>query len=89
MTDFIIFAGMQEPEHYAVRTGGQYQIASWLREFGYTVKVIDFCFKLDHDVLVKIAEKHIDKNTLAFGFSSTFWHIALVNVDGIDVGGIE
>lgn len=88
MADFIIFAGMQEPDHYAVRSGGQYQLASWLREFGYTVKVIDFCFKLDHNVIVEIAEKYIDENTLAFGFSSTFWNIALVNVKGLDVGGI-
>lgn len=88
MADFIIFAGMQEPEHYAVRSGGQYQLASWLREFGYTVKVIDFCFKLDHDVIVEIAEKYIDENTLAFGVSSTFWNITLVNSDGLDIGGI-
>jgi hypothetical protein len=88
MADFIIFAGMQEPEHYAVRSGGQYQLASWLRDFGYTVKVIDFCFKLEHNTLVTMAEKHIDENTLAFGFSSTFWNIALVNVNGLDVGGI-
>jgi len=88
MADFIIFAGMQEPEHYAVRSGGQYQLASWLRNFGYTVKVIDFCFKLEHNTLVTMAEKHIDENTLAFGFSSTFWNISLVNVNSLDVGGI-
>lgn len=89
MTDFIVFAGMEEPKHYAVRSGGQYQLASWLRKFGYTVKVIDFCFKIDHDVLLEIAEKYIDDSTLAFGFSTTFWNIALTNVDGVEVGGIK
>lgn len=89
MANFIIFAGMQEPEHYAVRTGGQYQIASWLRSFGYTVKVIDFCFKIPHNTLEKIARKHIDSDTLAFGFSSTFWNVTKIEVNGIQVGGIE
>lgn len=89
MANFIIFAGMQEPEHYAVRAGGQYQLASWLRSFGYTVKVIDFCFKIPVDKLEKIARKYLDKDTLAFGVSTTFWNIAKIEVDGVAVGGIE
>ena len=89
MANFIIFAGMQEPEHYAVRAGGQYQIASWLRSFGYTVKVIDFCFKIPHKTLEEIARKHIDNDTLAFGVSTTFWNIAKIEVNGVQVGGIE
>jgi hypothetical protein len=89
MANFIIFAGMQEPEHYAVRSGGQYQIASWLRSFGYTVKVIDFCFKIPHNTLEEIARKYINKDTLALGFSSTFWDVQIIKVDGISVGGIE
>jgi hypothetical protein len=89
MTDFIIFAGMEEPEHYAVRAGGQYQIASWLREFGYSVKVIDFCFKIDKDRLLQIAKKYINNNTLALGFSSTFWDIQLIKLDNLEVGGIN
>lgn len=88
MTDFIIFAGMEEPEHYAVRTGGQYQVASWLREFGYSVKVIDFCFKIDKDKLLQIAKKYITNNTLALGFSSTFWNVQLIKIDNLEVGGI-
>ena len=89
MANFIIFSGMEEPEHYAVRTGGQYQLASWLREFGYTVKVIDFCFKIEPETLLEITKKYINKDTLAFGFSTTFWNIALTKVDNIEVGGIK
>ncbi len=89
MANFIIFAGMQEPEHYAVRSGGQYQLASWLRSFGYTVKVIDFCFKIAPNILEKIANKHVDDDTLAFGVSTTFWNIDVINLDGITIGGIS
>ena len=88
MANFIIFAGMQEPEHYAVRSGGQYQLASWLRSFGYTVKVIDFCFKISPNILEEIANKHVDENTLAFGVSTTFWNIDVVVHDGVKIGGI-
>lgn len=89
MTDFIIFSGMEEPDHYAVRTGGQYQVASWLRKFGYSVKVIDFCFKIDKDKLLQIAKKYITNSTLALGFSSTFWNVQLVKVNELEVGGVK
>jgi hypothetical protein len=88
MANFIIFAGMQEPEHYAVRAGGQYQLASWLRSFGYTVKVIDFCFKIKPCIIEEITKKYIDNNTLAFGVSTTFWNIGKVELNGVKIGGI-
>ena len=88
MTNFIIFAGMEEPEHYAVRSGGQYQLASWLRTFGYTVKVIDFCFKLQPHIIEEIAKKHIDNTTLAFGVSTTFWEVTGIELNSVTVGGI-
>ena len=83
MANFIIFAGMEEPATYAVRSGGQYQLASWLRSFGYTVKVIDFCFKISPNILEEIANKHIDDDTLAFGISTTFWNIDVVTHNGL------
>jgi hypothetical protein len=89
MANFIIFAGMEEPSTYAVRSGGQYQLASWLRSFGYTVKVIDFCFKIEPSTIEEIAKKHIDDNTLAFGVSSTFWNIDVITHNGLTIGGIE
>jgi hypothetical protein len=89
MANFIIFAGMEEPATYAVRSGGQYQLASWLRSFGYTVKVIDFCFKISPNILEEIANKHIDDDTLAFGISTTFWNIDVVTHNGLTIGGIH
>ena len=36
--------------------------------------MIDFCRHIPTDDLIKITEKHIDKNTYAIGVSSTFWN---------------
>jgi hypothetical protein len=57
------------------RSLGPYQLATWLRNHGYTVKVIDFCLYMTVDQLVGITEKHIDSSTLAIGASTTFWQI--------------
>jgi radical SAM superfamily enzyme YgiQ (UPF0313 family) len=56
-----------------IRTLACYELASWLRQHGITVKVIDFCHLLTTDELVAITERHIDSSTLAIGVSSTFW----------------
>jgi radical SAM superfamily enzyme YgiQ (UPF0313 family) len=55
------------------RSLGAYQLASWLRHNGYTVKVIDFCSFISVDDLVKITEKNISSDTLTIGVSTTFW----------------
>lgn len=60
-------------EYSPVRSGGAYQVASWLRKHGYTVKVIDFCHLMTTDELVAITEKNIGTETIAIGISSTFW----------------
>ena len=52
---------------------GPHQIASWLRQQGYTVKVIDFCNVMTTAELVQISQRHIDHRTLCIGVSSTFW----------------
>ena len=57
------------------RALGPYQLASWLRNHGYTVKVIDFCMYMTVDQLVTITEKYIDNTTLAIGASTTFWQV--------------
>jgi len=57
------------------RTLGPYQLASWLRGHGYTVKIIDFCLFMTTDQLVRITEKHIDNDTLAIGASTSFWQM--------------
>jgi len=57
----------------AFRPAGSHVIASWLRENGYTVKVIDFCSFLNTDELVAITRKYITDSTVAIGISTTFW----------------
>jgi hypothetical protein len=55
------------------RALGPYQLASWLRNHGYTVKIIDFCRYMTIDQIVKITEKNIDSGTIAIGVGTTFW----------------
>ena len=69
------------------RTVGAYQLASWLRYHGYTVKVIDFCHTMTTAELVEITKKHISKETLAIGVSSTFWKSAKDNIERINFNG--
>ncbi len=57
----------------ATRPPGAHAIASWLRQNGYTAKVIDFCHALTTDQLVALTRKHIGPDTVAIGASSTFW----------------
>ena len=62
-----------------MRPLGAYQIASWMREAGYTVKVIDFCSHMTTTDLVNITKHYITPNTIAIGVSSTFWEDSRVN----------
>ena len=55
------------------RVLGPYQLASWLRQQGYVVKVIDFCNSMTLQQLVDITARHIEPQTLTIGASSTFW----------------
>jgi hypothetical protein len=57
----------------ALRPVGPHQLASWLTNFGYDVKVIDFCNMLSTKDLVAITERHVDSRTVAIGASTTFW----------------
>ena len=57
-----------------IRAVASYQLASWLRYHGYTVKVIEFCHLMSSEDLAAITEKHIGTDTLAIGVSSTFWN---------------
>jgi hypothetical protein len=60
--------------HAPIRTVASYQLASWLRFHGYTVKVIDFCHLMTTNDLVAVTEKYIGSDTLAIGVSSSFWN---------------
>ena len=67
----------------ASRPLGAHQISSWLRNHGYTVKVIDFCHALSTDTLVSLTEMHIDSETVGVGVSTTFWN-DIRNVNRMD-----
>jgi hypothetical protein len=72
MAQLIIWNSYNEPININ-RPIGPHAIAGWLRQHGYTVKVIDFCHSLPTDVLVRLTERHIGSDTIAIGASSTFW----------------
>jgi radical SAM superfamily enzyme YgiQ (UPF0313 family) len=59
-----------------IRSLSCYQLASWIRQHGYTVVVIDFCHAMKTKDLVNITQKYIGSDTLAIGVSSTFWQSA-------------
>ena len=66
------------PPHYnagvtTYRPLGAHKIAGWLRQQGYSVKVIDFAGCMTTDQLVKITARHLDRETVAVGTSNTFW----------------
>ena len=59
----------------AIRNSAIQNLAAWLRQHGYSVKVIDFCHLMSVDDLVKISQKYITEETVAIGVSSTFWGV--------------
>jgi hypothetical protein len=61
-------------DNSTVRPIACYQLASWIRQHGYTVKVIDYCHAMTTDELVAITNKHIGSDTLAIGVGTTFWN---------------
>ncbi len=81
MAHLILWTGVEQA--YPIRTGGAYQLASWCRQFGYTVKVIDFCNFLKTDDLIRVTENHIDSDTIAIGINSGFWTLGVFEENGI------
>ena len=84
MSNLIIWNTMHSPNSFqrASRPAGPHILAQWLIQFGFTVKVIDFCSGMLTDDLVTITKKHIDSTTIAIGVSSTFWDVnARANID--------
>jgi hypothetical protein len=72
MADVILYNCLSI-NHAPIRPIGPHQIANWLRKYGYSVKVIDFCNFLSLDELYDLTLANLDKNTKAIGVSSTFW----------------
>lgn len=87
MANFIIWSGV-DIHHAPIRTGGPYQIASWLRQHGYTVQVIDFCYLMTVSEIVQLTEKYIDSTTIAVGVSSTFWDLDVLERDNVRVAEV-
>lgn len=73
MANLIIWNCLNEDIN-ASRPLGAHQLSGWLRNHGYTVKVIDFCHALSTDTLVSLTEKHIGSDTVGVGVSTTFWN---------------
>jgi len=82
MANFIIWSGT-DIVHSVLRTGGAYQVASWLRQYGYTVQVVDFGYNLTGEMIAEITEKYIDKDTYAIGVSATFWNLDVIDIDNV------
>ena len=57
----------------AYRACGPHSMSSWMAQFGYTIKVIDFCHLMAPEDLIAITKRHINNETVAIGCSSTFW----------------
>ena len=57
----------------AIRPLGPHKLAQWIRENGYTVKVIDFSSYMSTADLIAITARHIERDTIGVGVSSTFW----------------
>lgn len=89
MANLIIWTTLHA-DHAPIRGVAGYHLASWLRQHGYTVEVIDFSHLMTTDQLVDITEKYIGSDTIAVGVSSTFWDSfwKAFNTD-IPVKGIE
>lgn len=81
MAHLILWTGVDQ--QYPIRTGGAYQLASWCRSFGYSVKVIDFCNFLTTEELVSITEDYIDNDTIAIGINSGFWTLGVFEENGV------
>jgi lambda repressor-like predicted transcriptional regulator len=57
------------------RNLGAYTIASYLRQKGVTVQVVDFFSSLSYETIKNIIDKYVDKNTRLVCFSNTFFQI--------------
>jgi hypothetical protein len=75
MADVIIWSSHSDLDCWpqVARPLGPHQIASWLRQNGFIVKVIDFCNMMTTAQIVAITEKYLTKNTISVGISTTFW----------------
>lgn len=70
MSDVVILTGVSG--RLFQRSIGAYQIAWYLRSFGYSVQVIDFVHEMKKAELESIVKNHVSESTLCVGVSTTF-----------------
>jgi len=76
MSNCIILSGgtwspTQQPK--IKRPLGPYRLCSELEEHGYTTFVLEFIEEFSTEEIIKVLSNHVGKDTLWFGFSSTFY----------------
>jgi hypothetical protein len=76
MYDVILFGDMPDLETYS-RASGSHRIATELREHGYSVLVVDFANYINFKRYSEIIELSVGENTLAVGFSTTWFPFIL------------
>lgn len=76
MYNIIIFGDMPDLETYS-RASGSHRIATELREHGYSVLVVDFSNYINFDRYCDIIDLAIGEETLAVGFSTTWFPFLL------------
>jgi hypothetical protein len=87
LAQVILLSGAGEsPEYYPriQRSLGAYRVASAIKQNGYTVVVIDFIQYLTTEEIITAISKHLSKETLWIGYSSTFFYSNTPSNDGID-----
>jgi radical SAM superfamily enzyme YgiQ (UPF0313 family) len=78
MYDVVLFGDMPDLQTYN-RSSGAHRVATEIREHGYSVLVVDFANYIDYDRFVKIINLAVGSNTLAVGFSTTWFPFVLPN----------
>lgn len=76
MYDIILFGDMPDLETYS-RSSGAHRIATELRQHGYSVLVVDFSNYINFDRFSRIIDLAVGENTLAVGFSTTWFSFIL------------
>jgi hypothetical protein len=71
MADVIIWTTLASTPGI-IRSVGAYSLKTWLKQHGYSVKVVDFCSKLTVEEVVQITKRFLSDETIAIGMSTTF-----------------
>lgn len=87
MADVIILTGGSVQDEWVPRIRrhlGAYRVSSELKKQGYDCVVIDYIQYMTTEEILNAISKHISKDTLWVGFSSTFFYTQKSGVSGIE-----